>query len=114
MLELILGRQDSLPNDPPGRSAHRFPDKNQPCGTLEASPEHLADPLVPFTNNEAKQDFRMGKLRLKISGGFRLIQDARDFANLRSVIATTRKQGWNVVETLACPDPLQLAPKLRP
>ena len=34
-------------------------------------------------------------------------------ANLRSVIATARKQRWNVLETLAHPDPMQLIPQLR-
>ncbi len=43
----------------------------------------------------------MGKLRQKISGGFRSMQG--DFVNLRSVIATARKQRWNVLETLAQP-----------
>ena len=45
----------------------------------------------------------MGKLRQKISGGFRSMQGAWDFVNLRSVIATARKQRWNVLETLAQP-----------
>ena len=55
----------------------------------------------------------MGKLRQKIPGCFRSMQGARDFANLRSVIATARKQDWNVLETLAHPDPRQLIPKLQ-
>ena len=40
------------------------------------------------------------------------MQDALDFANLRSVIVTARKLGWNVLKTLAHPDPRQLIPKL--
>ncbi len=36
-----------------------------------------------------------------------------DFANLRSVIATARKQDWNVPESLALTDPLKLIPLLR-
>ena len=44
----------------------------------------LADPQVPFTNNEAERDLRMMKLRQKISGGFRARRDADDFAILRS------------------------------
>ena len=51
----------------------------------------------------------MGKLRQKISGGFRSMPG--DFANLRSVIA--RKQRWNVLKTLARPDPMLLIPQLR-
>ncbi len=73
----------------------------------------LTDLRTPFSNNEAERDLRMGKLRQKISGGFRSIQGACDFANLRSVIATARKQGWNVLEILAHPDPIQLIPQLR-
>ena len=53
----------------------------------------------------------MGKLRQKISGGFRSMPG--DFANLRSVIATARKQRWNVLKTLAHPDPMLLIPQLR-
>ena len=55
----------------------------------------------------------MGKLRQKISGGFRSVQGAWDFVNLRSVIATAREQHWNVLEILAHPDPILLIPKLR-
>ncbi len=73
----------------------------------------LTDPRTPFSNNQAERDLRMGKLRQKISGGFRSMQGARDFASLRSVIATARKQRWNVLETLAHPDPMQLIPRLR-
>ena len=73
----------------------------------------LTDLRTPFSNNEAERDLRMGKLRQKISGGFRSMQGAWDFANLRSVIATARKQRWNVLETLAHPDPIQLITQLR-
>jgi transposase len=60
----------------------------------------LTDPTVPFTNNIAEQAGRMMKLRQKISGGFRSEQGARDFAVIRSLIATAKKQGWNVIHTL--------------
>ena len=72
----------------------------------------LTDPRPPFSNN-TERDLRMGKLRQKISGGFRSMRGACDFANLRSVIATARKQRRNVLETLAHPDPIQLIPVLR-
>jgi transposase len=69
----------------------------------------LTDPRVPFTNNLAEQAARMMKLRQKISGGFRSEQGARDFAVIRSVIATAKKQGWNVIHTLTQPPALLVA-----
>ena len=60
----------------------------------------VRDERVPFTNNQAEQDLRMMKLRMKISGGFRSEQGARDFATLRSVLSTARKQGLNRIEVL--------------
>ena len=61
----------------------------------------LYDFAVPFTNNEAERDLRMMKVKMKISGGFRTMAGARTFACLRSVISTARKQGWNILHTLA-------------
>ena len=60
----------------------------------------LTDPSVPFTNNLAEQDGRMMKLRQKISGGFRSEDGAKDFAVIRAVFSTARKQGWNMLQTL--------------
>jgi len=61
----------------------------------------LYDFAVPFTNNEGERDLRMMKVKMKISGGFRTMAGARTFACLRSVISTARKQGWNILQTLA-------------
>jgi transposase len=63
----------------------------------------LFDFAVPFTNNLAEQDIRMMKVRMKISGCFRTTDGAQTFATLRSVISTARKQGWNILQTLASP-----------
>jgi transposase len=60
----------------------------------------VTDPSVPFTNNLAEQDGRMMKLRQKISGGFRSDDGAKDFAVVRSLLSTARKQGWNMLQTL--------------
>jgi transposase len=72
----------------------------------------LADPRVPFTNNLAERDGRMMKLRQKISGGFRSEDGAKDFAVIRSVLSTARKQGWHILATLTA-DPYRLLSQLR-
>lgn len=61
----------------------------------------VTDPTVPFTNNQAERDGRMMKLRQKISGGFRSAQGAADFAILRRMIGTAKKQRWNLIRSIA-------------
>ena len=63
----------------------------------------VSDFAVPFTNNQAEQDIRMMKVKMKISGGFRTSAGAETFAALRSVISTARKQGWDILKTLTAP-----------
>lgn len=60
---------------------------------------------VPFTNSLSEQALRMMKVRMKISGGFRIMAGAQIFATLRSVLSTARKQGWNPLIKLATPPP---------
>jgi transposase len=60
----------------------------------------LYDFTVPFTNNLAEQALRMMKVKMKISGAFRTFKGAADFAALRSVVATARKQGLNILHAL--------------
>jgi transposase len=60
----------------------------------------LTDPRVPFSNNLAERDGRMMKLRQKISGGFRCMEGAMEFAVIRSLLSTARKQGWDILQTL--------------
>ena len=72
----------------------------------------LTDPGVPFTNNLVERDGRMMKLRQTISGGFRSEAGAGDFAVIRSLLSTARKQGWGLLQTLTC-DPKHLIAHLR-
>ena len=73
----------------------------------------LADPSVPFTNNLAERDGRMMKLRQKISGGFRSQDGAAGFAVIRTLIATARKRGWELLNALIS-DPRRMIAELSP
>jgi transposase len=60
---------------------------------------------IPFTNNQAERDLRMMKVKQKISGCFRTMMGAENFAAVRAVISTARKQSWNLLDTLVKPAP---------
>lgn len=57
-------------------------------------------PEVPFTNNQAERDLRMMKCKQKISGGFRARESAENFAKIRSLISTAKKQGRKILQVL--------------
>ncbi len=72
----------------------------------------LFDPTMPFTNNQAERNAGMMKLRQKISGGFRSVAAAANFAVIHSVLSTARKQGWNILHTLTA-NPASLIAELQ-
>ena len=70
------------------------------------------DFAILFMNNQAEQEMRTMKLRMKFSGCFRAEQGPPDFAMLCSVLSTARKQGWNRIEALL-KTPVELLAELR-
>ena len=67
----------------------------------------LSNAALPFTNYLAERNGRVMKQRQKISCGFCAITGAEDFAVIRSLLSTVKKQQWHVLQALnACPNTL--------
>lgn len=60
----------------------------------------LLYPNVPPDNNASERAIRNVKVKLKVSGQFKSEDGAKEYANLRSIVDTSRKRGMNEFEAL--------------
>ena len=93
-----LARRDSARGRSPKRVGHTLLQRLRDHRTQVL--RFMSDFAVPFTNNQAEQDIRMMKVKMKISGGFRTQAGAQTFATLRSILSTARKHGTNILRAL--------------
>ena len=97
--------ENPLPERVPGQRGR--PKKGKIRALLERLQEkkeqflHFAsDWIVPFTNNEAERSIRFSKVKLKVSGCFRTLSGAEDYASIMSYISTASKHGVNYFEAV--------------
>jgi len=60
----------------------------------------LLDPNIPADNNSSERAIRNIKVKQKVSGQFKSLDGAQNYANIRSIIDTSRKRGLNEFESL--------------
>ena len=58
------------------------------------------NPPVPATNHIAELDLGMERVKQRISGCHRSMEEAINRTIIRTVMATARRQGWNMLDTL--------------
>lgn len=62
--------------------------------------KYITDPAIPFDNNLAERDFRMLKVKMKISNQFKTIEWLNVHNDIRSYVSSAIKQKLNVFDVI--------------
>lgn len=92
-------------NSPPGKRGK--PKQTKVRNLIERMSDYQDEALafmedfrVPFTNNQAERDFRMMKVKQKISGTFRSREGGYAFCRIRGYISTARKNACSAFDAI--------------
>jgi transposase len=98
----IIQRLESLLKNPPD-SKHKklYTFYKRMCRERQHLFIFLFIQEVPPDNNASERAIRNVKVKQKISGQFKIVQAAQNFAKIRSVIDTTIKNELNVLQALS-------------
>ena len=55
---------------------------------------------IPFSNNVSERSLRSTKTKMKVSGQFQNIQNARYYARIKSYIETGKRHGMNSIKLI--------------
>ncbi len=97
----IIIRLDFLLDHPPNKEDKKlYTFYKRMCRERQYLFTYLFIEDVPPDNNASERAIRNVKVKQKISGQFKVVEAAQNFAKIRSVIDTTIKNGLNVLESL--------------
>ena len=93
MFDMLLGI-DAIPKSETQKQINSFKKARDKIFTF------LLYPNVPPDNNASERAIRNIKVKMKVSGQFKSLQGAKDYATLRSIVDTARKREMNEFETI--------------
>jgi hypothetical protein len=96
---LLIGKQQTAARAGPLMRKHHALARRL-LGREDDYLRYTRDARVPFDNNAAEREIRMGKLRIKVSGCMRSMTGAQAFCAIRSYLSTAAKHGIGMLDAL--------------